>query len=265
MVVPGGCVPLISSYSVTYDEIIAMSLRKLGVLEIGETVDAATLAICLQALNLFVKQLSIYGLKLWKNQELTIPLIANQTVYLLGGATSTPMYDTLAAVPTATVPYRPLKIIYAYYRNTAVTPNIDVPVQLLSKQEYNSLGSKFATGSTNSIFYDVKKLSGAMYVYPTPDANAATNTILHIIAQLPLADVSTCETIVDFPQEWFNALAWNLADQLSLDYGVPVNARQEIAARAKLYLEQLSDFDVEAVSTYFQVDMGSINPSSYYN
>ena len=175
------------------------------------------------------------------------------------------MYDTLAFNPAAPVLYRPLKIIYAYYRNTSVTPNVDVPVQLLSKQEYNALGSKFVTGTTNSIFYDVKKLFGAMYVYPTPDASVAANSILHIIAQLPLSDISTCETITDFPQEWFNALAWNLADQLSLDYGVPVNARQEIAARAKLYLDQLSDFDVEAVSTYFQVDMGSINPSSYYN
>ena len=45
------------------------------------------------------------------------------------------------------------------------------------------------------------------------------------------------------------------ADQLSLEYGVPAGNRQEIAIRAKMYKDQLTDWDVEVYSTFFQPDM----------
>jgi hypothetical protein len=134
---------------------------------------------------------------------------------------------------------------------------------VLSKQEYNVLGSKFSTGTANTIFYDTKKLNGVLYVYLTPDVNASTNMELHIITQLPLDDLSTALAIPDFPNEWMNCLVWNLADQLSLEYGVPMNSRQEIAMRAGTYKTLLTDWDVEAASTFFAPDFRSTGNSSY--
>jgi hypothetical protein len=58
-------------------------------------------------------------------------------------------------------------------------------------------------------------------------------------------------------------LVWNLADQLSMEYGVPMNARQEIAQRAVAYKTQMSDWDVEAYSTFFAPDFRSTSPNSY--
>jgi hypothetical protein len=134
---------------------------------------------------------------------------------------------------------------------------------LVSKQEYNVLGSKFSTGTANTIFYDPRKLNGVLYVYLTPDLNAQTNIQLHIIAQLPLDDLNTALDIPDFPNEWMNCLVWNLADQLALEYGVPMNSRQEIGQRAAAYKTLLSDWDVEASSTFFQVDFRSTGANSY--
>ena len=68
-----------STYTVTRDQIISLALRKLGVLEIGDTPDANTVANAALSLNLFIKQLSVEGLKLWKNTEIIIPLTTNQT------------------------------------------------------------------------------------------------------------------------------------------------------------------------------------------
>jgi hypothetical protein len=56
---------------------------------------------------------------------------------------------------------------------------------------------------------------------------------------------------------------WNLADQMSMEYGVPMNARQEIALRANAYKTQLVDWDVEASSTFFSPDYRSISNNSY--
>jgi hypothetical protein len=171
------------------------------------------------------------------------------------------MYDSLA--PTVAITDKPLKVIQGFYRNIQSTPYIDTPVMLVSKQEYNVLGSKFSTGTANTIFYDPRKLNGLLYVYLTPDSNAQTNLQLHIVAQMPLNDISLATDIPDFPNEWMNCLVWNLADQLALEYGVPMNARQEIATRALAYKTQLSDWDVEASSTFFQPDFRSTSNNSY--
>jgi len=250
-----------STFTVTRDEIITIALRKLGVLEIGSSPDAATISNASMSLNLLIKQFSTDGLKLWKISEIIIPLTNNQTSYTLGGASSTLMYDSLN--PTVAITDKPLKVIQGFYRNKQVTPYIDIPVMVLSKQEYNVLGSKFSTGTANTIFYDPRKLNGVLYVYLTPDLNAQTNLELHIVAQMPLDDLTTALGVPDFPNEWMNCLMWNLADQLSLEYGVPMNARQEIAQRASTYKTLLSDWDVESSSTFFSPDFRSTNNNSY--
>jgi hypothetical protein len=250
-----------STYTVTRDQVITLALRKLGVLEIGSSPDPDTVANAAMSLNLLIKQLSTDGLKLWKICELIIPLTSGQTTYTLGGSTSTLMYDSLN--PTVAITDKPLKAIQGFYRNMQSTPPIDTPVMLVSKQEYNVLGSKFSTGTANTIFYDPRKLNGVLYVYLTPDLNAQTNLELHIIAQLPIDDLTSALDIPDFPNEWMNCLVWNLADQLALEYGVPMNARQEIGLRATAYKTLLSDWDVEASSTFFAPNFRSTSNNSY--
>lgn len=250
-----------SNYTVTRDQVISQALRKCGVLELGDTPDAASIANASIALNLLIKQFSTEGLKLWKVSELIIPLTANKTTYTLGGTNSVTMYDSLA--PTTAITDKPLKIIQGWYRNTQATPDIDTPVLLVSKQEYNLLGSKFSTGSSNTVFYDVKTTYGVLYVYLTPDTSAATNTELHLVAQMPLKDITTALDTPDFPNEWMNCLIWNLADQLSIEYGVPMNHRQEIAIRSKQYRDDMSNWDVEAYSTFFSPDFRSTSTNAY--
>jgi len=250
-----------SNYSITRDQIISLALRKLGVLEIGDTPDANSVANAAMSLNLLIKQFNTDGLKLWKVSELIVPLTSGQTSYTLGGSGSSLMYDALA--PTVAITDKPLKVIQGFYRNTTSTPVIDTPVLLVSKQEYNILGSKFSTGTANTIFYDARKLNGILYVYLTPDSYSQTNLQMHLIAQMPINDISLATEVPDFPNEWMNCLVWNLADQLSLEYGVPMNARQEIQQRATLYKTQMSDWDVEASSTFFAPDFRSTSPNSY--
>ena len=250
-----------STYTVTRDQIITLALRKLGVLEIGATPDPDTIANASMSLNLLIKMMSTDGLKLWKISELIIPITANQTSYVLGGSTSTLMYDSLN--PTVAITDKPLKAIQGFYRNLQNSPPIDVPVMLISKQEYNILGSKKSTGVANTLFYDPRKLNGILYVYLTPNTYSQTNLQLHLIAQMPLDDLNSALEVPDFPNEWMNCLVWNLADQLSMEYGVPMNARQEIALRANAYKTQLTDWDVEASSTFFMPDYRSSSNNSY--
>lgn len=254
-----------TNFTVSRDQIISLALRKLGVLELGDNPDAATVANASLALNLLIKQMATEGLKLWKIQELVIPVVANQTTYTLGGTSSSPMYDSFDTTFATPLTDKPLKIIQGWYRNTTATPNIDTPLQLLSKQEYNMLGSKASTGVANSIFYDIRTTYGTLYVYLTPDSYSATNLDIHVVAQMPMQDLLRAQDIPDFPNEWMNTLVWNLADQLAIEYSVPANHRQEITARATAYRDQLTDWDVEVTSTFFAPDYRSMLPSNSRN
>ena len=243
-----------SSFTVSRDTIIQLALRKLGVLDVGSTPDPETVTSASLNLNLMIKQMSTQGLKLWKVQELVIPVTANKTTYTLGGSGSALMYDSFDTTFTTPITDKPLKVIQGWYRNNTVTPPVDTILQLLSKQEYNLLGSKASTGVANSIFYDYKTTYGTLYVYLTPDSYSQTNLNIHIVAQMPLQDLSRAQDSPDFPNEWMNCLVWNLADQLAIEYGVPSNYRQEIAMRAKMYRDELCDWDVESTSSFFQPD-----------
>jgi len=71
-----------STYTVTRDQIITLALGKLGVLEIGDTPDANTVSNASMTLNLFIKQMSTDGLKLWKISDIIVPLTADKTSYI---------------------------------------------------------------------------------------------------------------------------------------------------------------------------------------
>ena len=245
-----------TNYSITRDQIILSALRKLGVVgpaDTSSTIDSNIVTNCAQALNLMIKQWMTEGIKLWTVTEYTLPLVASQTVYTIG--------------PTGTssdlTAERPLRLIQAWLRNTEATPDIDTPLQILSKQEYNTLGSKYSTGTSNSIYLNPGKTTSTVYLYLTPDSNAATNYEVIMVVQRPLEDISASGDYPDFPNEWMNSLVWGLADQLAIEFSVPANHRQEIMMKAEKYKEQVSSWDTEAESTLFIPNVRNYNNSSY--
>lgn len=235
------------NFTVTRNEIIIASLRKLGQIEPGDTIDTIDPSIINNAVlnfNIIVKQLMTKGIKLWTIQEYTIPYVVNQIVYTIGEGVS---FDVDLA--------KPLKLIQGFLRNTSTTPVIDIPMQLISQQEYNLLGSKASTGITNSLYMNIRQDSSDLYVWLAPDANTTADYELHITVQRAIADMNDNDTdIVDFPNEWYNTLVWTLADDLAIEFEVPQNHRAEIASKAITYQDLLEGWDVEYTSTYFQVD-----------
>ena len=237
-----------TTYTITRDQIIVSALRKLGVVEPGDTsstIDANLVTNAAQSLNLMVKQWMTEGIKLWTVADITLPLVAAQTSYTIGSSGCDLTTD------------RPLRLIYAVLRNTAATPDIDIPMQIISKQEYSMLGSKFSTGTTNSVYLNPGVSTSTLKVFPTPDSSTATNYQLILTVQQPISDISSSSTVPNFPNEWMNALVWGLADQIAIEFGLPVNHRQEVMMRAEKYRTQLVDWDIENESTFFTPDVRS--------
>ena len=132
---------------------------------------------------------------------------------------------------------------------------IDLPMSILSEQEYNILGSKYNTGTVNSVFYKPSVLNGTVKVFLTPNASTATTYELHMTVQRPIEDITTANQTFDFPSEWYQCLRWGLASELAADYGLPLDKLGGVIQRAEQYKQRLMAWDVEYASTFFQPDI----------
>ena len=233
-----------TTFSVTRNDIITSALRVLGVIEIGAQPDAATIENASLVLNMMMKDWQTDGIKLWTIKELTLPLVQGQLSYNIGPDSSNDL-----------VTDKPLRVIQSFLRNTGVTPPIDIPMTIISQQEYNLLGSKQSTGTTNSVYYWPYANYGTVTIFLTPDTNTATNYQLHLTVQRPIYVVNNPNDNFDFPSEWFLALKWSLMAEMASDYDKPLNEKAYYDSKALMLKKELEDWDVEFASTFFQPDV----------
>ena len=219
-------------YTITRNQVINGALRVLGVIGSGDQPTPEDVDNCSQALNLYIKQLQVKGLPLWKTEDLQVPMVVGQTVYAIG-----PTGDVVTT--------RPLRVVMAFIRSPQGN---DTVLQVISRQEYMQLGIKTSQGIPNQCYYDPQLTNGQLYVFNAPSQAGWT---IHLQVQLPIDDTLTPGDTPDFPSEWFNCLKFGLADQLSLEYGAPAQVRAELAMRADKYLEIMTDWSQEEASTMF--------------
>jgi hypothetical protein len=74
----------INTFTVTRNEVIAATLRLLGVIGIGETPNTEDYSNCSQALNIMIKAWAKKGLPLWVTEYLQIPMVDGANPYPLG-------------------------------------------------------------------------------------------------------------------------------------------------------------------------------------
>jgi hypothetical protein len=139
--------------------------------------------------------------------------------------------------------------------NSLYNTFIDLPMNLISQQEYNILGSKSSQGTTNSVFYKAWRDYGEVKVFLTPNANTSEYYELHLTVQRPIMDITKPNENFDFPSEWFLALKWALVAELASDYEKTLTDKQYYEQKATMLKNELMDWDIEWTSTYFQPDV----------
>lgn len=141
---------------------------------------------------------------------------------------------------------RPLRILDGFTRQ--VQGN-DVPHLLIPRENYNRFGMKTSPGTSIQTYYDVQENIGHLYVYPTTQD---VTQLMFIEFQKPIEDFNSATDDFDFPQEWCEALVWNLALRLAGDYSIPDTKLKFVAAMAKAFFDRLDGWDQETGSVYIQ-------------
>lgn len=215
--------------------LIQAAYEDAGLLTIGGTPSTAQFTRGLNRVNDIINLWATQGLKLWLQEDLTLPLTAGKTTYSLGPGGDLNMT-------------KPLSVFQAYYLTST---NSRQPLTILSRDEYTRLSQTNVLGALNSFFPD--KQLNFLYVsfYNTPDAQAATG-VAHLITRVAQSNFVLTTDTIGLPQEWYIALRWALADELATSQ--PMELQQRCAQRAGAYREALEGWDVEDAPTFFQPD-----------
>ena len=130
----------------------------------------------------------------------------------------------------------------------------DMPMTIISQQEYNILGAKQSQGNVNTVYFKPWRDYGEVSVFLTPNTSTAENYELHLFVQTPIEDITAGNQNFDFPSEWFLALKWNLVADLASDYEKTLTDKQYYEQKANMLKNELIDWDIEWSSTFFQPD-----------
>jgi hypothetical protein len=144
---------------------------------------------------------------------------------------------------------RPLKVPFA--RLLTYQSQTEIPMTLLSRQEYEDLPNKSTPGTPTQFFYTPKLVSGEFYPWPSP-ANSGWG--IRFTWYRPIMDLNTPANTVDFPQEWVNAIGWNLAMEVAPEFDVPPPRWAMIQQMAASKLDLVSSWDRESEPVEFQID-----------
>jgi hypothetical protein len=220
----------------TAQRIIQFAMRDAGLLGEGEEPNSTQLAENLVRLNDLVNLWQTQGLKLFLWQDIGIPLVAGQNFYSIGPAMGVNMT-------------KPLRGLQAYFLDSN---NIRRPLVVLSWDDYMRLSQVTQSGSINSYFIDKQSTYLNLFLWLAPDATDATGTA-HLLFQTQTMNSVSLTDAVAFPQEWFLALRWGLADDICT--GQPPAIMQRCQVKAQGYREALEGWDVEDAPTYFAPDI----------
>lgn len=229
----------VTTFNVTRNDIITGALRILGVVAQGESPTATQITEGAEALNYMVKAFEADGMPLWGIEEYTIPLTASTSTYLIGLG------------KTINIP-KPLKVIQAWNRDN--NSKVDIPMRMLTRQEYNMLGNKTTSGNPIQFWYTPKLNYGELHLFPTPDSVSATNNAIHIVYQRPFEDFVASGDDPDFPQEWLECLKYGLAVRLAPEYGIDAESRKFLIQEYAAVRQVALSFGTEEGSIYFQTD-----------
>jgi hypothetical protein len=147
---------------------------------------------------------------------------------------------------------RPLRVVGARRYNIASA--IDTMMTPLSRLDYRDMPNKTSTGVPTQYFYDPRggaNTQGIISLWPAP--SDATNAF-KMTWWRPIQDFVSPANNPDLPDEWIDALIWNLAYKLWPEFPISQVLMAAIKEQAMISLENVAGWDREPESYLFGFD-----------
>ena len=144
---------------------------------------------------------------------------------------------------------RPNRILS--YRRKTFNQDNEIPIINFSRDQYFNQVNKNTQGTVVNCYYSPQLVNGVLYTWQAP---SSVNDFVRFTYERPLQDILSGDDTVDFPNEWLEAIIYNLAAKLSDDYMVPPAKADRIEMKAMRLLDDLLGWDEEISSLNIQPD-----------
>lgn len=217
-----------TSYESNRDNLVKAAMRKCGVLAEGETPSTEAYTNCTQALNNIVVRFATLGMPLWKRIELPVSLVLSTKDYTISNA---------------------LKVAQVVLKDN--TGGTQYELINKSRYDYNRLPTN-STGNPVHWTFNPNLENGTLSIWPAPDAGAVASKTIVVVYQKEFDGFVSSTDTPDFPSYWTDAIIYELAVNISPEYGVPLQDRQQLKMEAKAYLDQAQGYGDEETSLFIQ-------------
>ena len=150
-------------------------------------------------------------------------------------------------------PGRPIKLLDVYLRH--FYNDDDRSIQMLSTSDFSEITNKVGTTTgVNQVFYNRETTTGDLRTWGKIDS---PYYLLGMWVQVPLSDIDSDVTIsgnYGFPQEYFLAFVYSLAEAIMSKYGPPPDVIRTIRSLATQYRDEAFSYDNSDVSVSFEPD-----------
>lgn len=187
----------------TASEVIASSLKELGVLGAGETLPAEDASEGLIALNRLIDHWAAERLQIYTVTRTTWTIVASDGSYTVGSS---------ADVNVA----RPVFIDRVNFINTSTDPDTEYPLRQLTEDAYAGIALKALTGVfPQAWYYNPTYPTGTLTLWPVPTSATLQGALY---APAAVAQFAALTTSVSLPPGYERMLVKNLALELLPSY-----------------------------------------------
>jgi hypothetical protein len=227
----------------TTRDIIKGALRLIGTIASGETPSASEQSDALLVLNQMLDSWSNENLLVFDRTREIFPLVASQQAYTMGLAGN---FNTS----------RPIEIERIGIINTGYTPNSEIPVRILTLDEWADLTIKSTTSSLPTAAY-IEWTNPLIIInlWPVPNTGAS----IALYTKKSFAAITDVSLDIGLPPGYEKAIRYNLAVELCPEYGMPASAEViQGATEGKANIKQ-TNID----PTYMACDVGSLGSGPF--
>ena len=192
----------------TGNDLISSSMRLIGAIASGESLSSNDANDALSALNAMIDSWSTQRLFIPSKVREVFPFVASQQTYTMGTGAN---WNTT----------RPQKIERALIQIATVTPVLELPMNILTMEQYAGILIKPMTSTYPLYLYSDNAYPNTnISVWPVP-VGSVNNIVLY--SWKPLTTITTLSTAISLPPGYIRALKFGLAVELAPEFGKQVS------------------------------------------
>lgn len=226
-------------------DLVSASLRLLGVLASGETPSASEATDGLSALNRLIDSWSNESLLIPNKVREVFPFVSSKAAYTMGPGGD---FNTT----------RPQRIENALLQVTGGSAPVEIPMHLLTEDQYANILLKGMVSNMPLYAYAEGTYPlETINFYPVP----ATSYNVVLYSWKPISEIATLDTVISLPPGYERALNFNLAVDLSPEFGKQLpETVAALAIESKSVIKRMN-----SKPRYLRVDRALSAKSSVWN